>query len=197
MRHPWHTFRTTINWTGVAWYWRVITISVKKMFSYFAGLYESSPFVLLAHFTTTHTHSRTIKWLRVIKKSLFSKLSLRLSQKCEKKNPLGHSIVLFIAPCHHVAITKWCLVTYSRRLSKSFISKPNGKKEKLYIVATTNLLPVYKQPRIKRDTYCFLSTGWTVGARRWKNFLCGAKNEWNLPKYIEREIFKCLRLWLS
>jgi len=53
-----------------------------------------------------HTHSHTINWFLVMKKSLSSKLSLRLSQKCEKKNAWGRSVVLFIVACHHVAITQ-------------------------------------------------------------------------------------------
>jgi hypothetical protein len=38
------------------------------------------------------------------------------------------------------------------------------QKNKLYIVVTTNLLAVYKQPHIKMDTCGFLSTGRSVGA---------------------------------
>jgi len=42
---PWHSFRTSLNWTDVAWHSSFVIISVNNQFRYFVGLQQLWPLV--------------------------------------------------------------------------------------------------------------------------------------------------------
>ena len=46
---PWHTVRTSLNWTDVTWYTRFVTISINNQFGYFAGRQQPWPLASWTH----------------------------------------------------------------------------------------------------------------------------------------------------
>ena len=73
---PWHTFRTSLNWTDVAWYSRFVTINVNSQFRYFAGLQQPWPLAWSTH-ATTHTDCQMITGK---KNKLYATLDLNSAQ---------------------------------------------------------------------------------------------------------------------
>ena len=54
--HSWHTFRTSPNWTDIAWHSHFVTISANNQFRYFAEPQEPWHLAWSTHFTSIHTN---------------------------------------------------------------------------------------------------------------------------------------------
>ena len=84
---PWHSFRTSVSWTDVAWHSCFITISVSNQFRYYTGLQKPRLSCWSAHFTPTLV--LTMKcWLGRNKLSLQHNAGCKLSQKSEEWNAI-------------------------------------------------------------------------------------------------------------
>ena len=66
--HPWHTFRSSLNWTDVARYSCLFTITFSNQFRYFAGQQQSWPLAWSTHCATIHTDY----WMGAGKNNKFS-----------------------------------------------------------------------------------------------------------------------------
>jgi hypothetical protein len=112
--HACYTFRTSLNWTDVAWHVRFITISVKNQFRYFTGPQQPRPLAWSTHYITTHTNCvmLTEKNNKLSMQHCGCKPSLK-SEKwntvCGAQNGALQSKrmadkSLLIAPCQHIII---------------------------------------------------------------------------------------------
>jgi hypothetical protein len=109
--HPWHTFRTSLNWTDVAWHACFVTISVKNQFRYFTGPQQSWPLVWSTHYATSHTDYELLTGQnnKLSMQHCGCKLNLK-PEKCNAVRALNGVLQtnkmadkgLFSAACHHI-----------------------------------------------------------------------------------------------
>jgi len=110
---PWHTLRTSLTCTDIAWHSRSITISVNSQFRYFAGLQQPWPLAWSNHYATTHTDC---EMLSEKNNRLSMNTGYKLSPKSEKWNTVSGAPTgalpmkkradkgLHIAACHHIIL---------------------------------------------------------------------------------------------
>jgi hypothetical protein len=53
--HPWHTFRTSLNWTDVTWHSPLVTISVNNQFRYING--SATIIMIIIYLTYVNYHT--------------------------------------------------------------------------------------------------------------------------------------------
>ena len=122
---PWHTFRTSLKGTDIAWHSHFITLSVNNQYRYFTGPQQTWLLAWSIDYITTHTNCEMLTGKN--NKLCMQQCGYKLSPKSEKWNTVSRALNgvlqmkrmadkgLLIAAWNHIIAVNLVLSSYTLR----------------------------------------------------------------------------------